>query len=137
MKIVNPYFLDELLSPLTGLADDDGAVEHYRHIELNSEDQYKSVIKDTLIEPFNNLDEERKQKSKLALSYYLTKQKCNFERVFNSCLPPFHPPEDARDFFIWLWESLFPGESYIVSDSETYKVVPNIYEPNRPTRAKK
>ena len=134
MKIVNPYFLDVFLRPITGLADDDEAVLYYQEIELGSEEQYKAVIRDTLVEPFNSLDEEKKQKSKLALGYYLTKQAIDFQRVFDSCLPPFDLPENARDFFVWLWEELFAGENYIVPDYETYKVVPDIHEPNRPTK---
>lgn len=59
MKIVNPYFLHVFLRPIIGLADDDEAVEYYRQIELKSEDQYKAVIRDILIEPFKSLDEEK------------------------------------------------------------------------------
>lgn len=59
MKIVNPYFLDVFLRPITGLADDNEAVLHYQGIELNSEEQYKEVIRGMLIESFNSLNEEK------------------------------------------------------------------------------
>lgn len=134
MKIVNPFFLDVLLGPITGLADDDEAVQHYEKIELCSEEQYKAVIRDILVTPYNGLDEEKKEKAKLALSYYLSRQEVDFQRVFDSCLPPFDPPPHARDFFAWLWDVLFPNESFLVSDSETYRVVADIHEPNRPAR---
>jgi hypothetical protein len=134
MKIVNPYFLDVLLRPITGLADDDDAVLHYQGIELSNEKQYKEVIRGTLIGPFNSLDDEKKKKSEIALSYYLTKDEIDFQRVFDSCLPPFDPPTNARNFFVWLWEELFAGKDYIIPDLETYRVMPDIHEPNRPSK---
>lgn len=131
MKIVNPYFLDVFLRPITGLADDDEAVLYYQKIELNSEEQYRALIRDTLVGHFESLDDVKKQKSKLALSYYLTRQEIDFQRIFDSCLPPFDLPANASDFFVWIWEELFAGEDYIITDSETYKVVADIHEPNR------
>ncbi|ELK38905.1 hypothetical protein BAG01nite_49530 [Brevibacillus agri] len=131
MNVVNPHFLDVFLRPLTGLADDDEAVAHYKEIELQTEQQYKAVIRETLVEHFNNLEEVEKRKSKIALSYYLTKPEIDFERVFYSLLPPFDAPPNARDFFLWLWEELFIGESFELIDVESYKVVADMYEPLR------
>lgn len=43
-------------------------------------------------------------------------------------------PSDPRDFFVWLWEELFIGESYELPDVDSYKVVADMYEPLRSTR---
>ncbi|HBZ80066.1 MULTISPECIES: hypothetical protein [Brevibacillus] len=134
MNVVNPHFLDVFLRPLIGLADDDEAIAHYKEVELQTEEQYKAVIRETLVEQFNNLEEVEKRKSKLALSYYLTKPGIDFESVFESLLPPFDLPPNARDFFLWLWEELFIGESYELADAESYKVVADMYEPLRSTK---
>lgn len=134
MKLVNPYFLNDLMSPITGLADDDEAVSYYNSLNISSEEQYRSIIREVFIEYFSSLDKQKKDKTKTALSFYLSKQDSDFERVFESCLPPFDPPTDVRDFFVWLWEELFKGESYIISDMESYKIVPDIHEPNRPIK---
>lgn len=131
MKTVNPYFIDVFLIPIAGLGDDDEAVLHYQNVELINENQYKLLIRETLVEPFKNLGEVKKKKSKIALSYYLTKSEIDFLRIFESCLPPFDAPENARDFFVWIWEEIFVGESYLLSDVESFKIVTDIHEPNR------
>ncbi|MCC0566090.1 hypothetical protein HN020_15355 [Brevibacillus borstelensis] len=136
MQVVNPHFLDLFLRPLTGLADDDEAIAYYKEIELLTEEQYKAVIRETLVEHFNNLEEVEQRKSKLALSYYLTEAEIDFERVFYSLLPPFDAPSNARDFFVWLWEELFDGESFELKDAESYKVVADMYEPLRSSEKK-
>lgn len=133
MKTVNPYFLDVFLRPLAGLGDDEEAVKFYQEMNLVTEDDYRRVIKDTLVEDFNRLDEEKKRKSKVALSYCLTKPVVDFEGIFNASLLPFDPPEDARNFFVWLWTELFKKESYIMLDVESYHIVSDVNEPNRPT----
>lgn len=56
----------------------------------------------------------------------------DFERVFESCLPPFDPPKIALDFFVWLWEALFNNEDYNIDPNEVYKIVADVHEPNRP-----
>ena len=98
MKIINPYFLDIYLEPLTGLGDDDEAVRHYQEMNINTEEQYRAIIRKTIKEYFDNLDEEKKSKSKMALSYYLSTRMIDFERIFDSCLLPFDAPKNAIDF---------------------------------------
>jgi len=131
MKTVNPYFLRKLLDPIAGLADDDESVIYYQNMNKNNEVQYRKIIKDILKPYFEGINEIVQQKSKLALSYYLSKDKFDFESVFESCLPPFDPPEDPRDFFVWIWEELFGDEDYKILNIESYKENPDIHEPNR------
>lgn len=131
MIIVNPYFLHDLMSPITGLGDDDKVVSYYRKMGTISEAQYRKIINEMFIDYYNSIDEDKKKKSKTALSYYLSKPDFDFERVFESCVPPFDPPADARDFFMWLWEELFKDESYLISDFQSYRIVSDIHEPNR------
>lgn len=129
---VNPWFIDSLLSPITGLGDDDSAVALYRKMNVTTEEQYREIINKKFVDYFNGLSDRNKNKTKLALSYYLTTNKIDFERVFESCLPPFDPPQCARDFFVWLWEELFRDEEYLISDLSPFQVNSNIHEPNRP-----
>lgn len=131
MKSVNPYFLRELLTPLTGLADDDLAVESFRDLAPNDTEGVCAVIRRFLVPHYERLSPTARDKAKLALGYYLSKPRTDFSRVFNSCLLPFPPPDDARLFFLWLWQELFPSESYELSNSETFREVPDIHEPNR------
>jgi len=134
MKIANPFFLHDLLSPITGLADDDEVVSFYNKMGVISEDQYRKIIKNNFIDYYNSLMCDKQQKIKTALSYYLSKPDFDFGRVFDSCLPPFDPPANVRYFFVWIWEELFKEDNYLISDIESYKIVPDIHEPNRPTK---
>lgn len=136
MKIINPYFLIHLLSPIDGSGDDDNVVSHYNEMGIIREEQYRIIINNLFIDYYHGLDIDKQQKTKLTLSFYLSKANFDFNRIFESCLPPFDPPANARDFFVWIWEALFNEESYLISDLESYKIVPDIYEPNRPTKSK-
>lgn len=131
MKIVNPYFLLDLLGPITGRGDDDEEVEKYKYIDSSDETHYKIIIKEIFVDYYLGLTKHNQGKAKLALSYYLSKSDLDFERIFESCLPPFDPPNDPRDFFVWIWEALFNGESYEIDPSEKYKIVADVNEPNR------
>jgi len=131
MNQVNPFFLHELLGPLTGLADDDSTVDFFRSIDPNDPDQVRPIIRRYLVPYFDQLQAPAKRKAKLALSYYLSNSSANFARVFHSCLLPFPPPDDARMFFLWLWEELFPNENHQLTDLTAFREVPDIHEPNR------
>lgn len=131
MKNVNPYFLHELLAPLTGLADDDSAVETYRGLDSNDSSKVRQIIRRVLLPHFSQLRPPGKERAKLALSYYLSKPAADFARVFDSCLLPFAPPDDVRLFFVWLWEELFPSESYEQPNLTAFREVPDPYEPTR------
>lgn len=62
MKIVNPYFLHDLLGPITGRGDDDEAIEKYRLVDFSDETQYKVIIDELFVAYFQSLSEENKSK---------------------------------------------------------------------------
>ena len=62
----------------------------------------EKIINEKFVDYYKSLDKDKQQKSKIALSYYLSKPDSDFERVFESCLPPFDPPANARNFFVWI-----------------------------------
>ncbi|MDR2981212.1 MAG: hypothetical protein LBV12_03080 [Puniceicoccales bacterium] len=131
MKTVNPYFLHVLLDPLTGLADDEDAVEKFATLNPDDQHEVRTVIREMLTPNFENLPSQTQKRCKQALAYYLSKPDANFGRVYEACLPPFDPPKDPRDFFVWIWSELFPGEIYEEHASELYCEVPDIEEPGR------
>ncbi|MEO3943963.1 hypothetical protein [Gorillibacterium sp. CAU 1737] len=133
MVSVNPYFISDLLSPITGLADDDEAVEKYRDIDTSVDNHYREIIRLEIKTYYDCLSNENKEKVKGALNYYLSTSEIDFERVFESCLPPFDPPKDARNFFIWVWEELFEGENYKITNKAEYVINSDVNEPNRPS----
>ena len=121
MKIVNGFFLDALLDPLCGLGDSETAVLKYADLNPNDEESVRSVIRNLIVPATRKLSEKKKEQVRLACQYYLTKGGINFNRVFESILPPFGPPDDVRKFFEWTWEECFPDESYILSNLEEYE----------------
>jgi hypothetical protein len=129
MKTVNPYLLTVFLKPITGLADDDEAVMKFQSLGTLSEADYRKIIRDDLVQPFLKLPNKLKEKAKLSLCYYLNKKGYDFEAVFDFCSPPFDPPKDPRDFFLWIWQETFSGEECKLDIAEAYKEVNDMYEP--------
>lgn len=129
MNKVNQAFLHDILIPLAGLADDDEQAEKYSSIDPNDEDSVKSIINATIIPYIQNQSKMYKDCVKDALSYFLTQDKVDFEGIFDSNLLPFPAPTKAKLFFVWIWELLFEGKSYIVTDLIGYVEINDIYEP--------
>jgi hypothetical protein len=131
MKTVNPYFLHKLIAPLAGLADEDMSLEKYGSLNPNDLGQLGEVIRRELRPHFLALNAEGKDRAKLALAYYLSREGSDFGRVLDSSLLPFDSPDDPRNFFVLLWAELFPEEELIPIDISGFKEVPDIHEPNR------
>ncbi len=122
MLIIEPNLLRIFLEPLTGLADDDEEVLYYMNKPPRTEEDYRSIIKERLKEPFHQKEEKKKTKANLALRYYLSHPTIDFERVYESVLPPFDPPHPPKEFFLWIWEELFKDEDYSLNE-EDYKMI--------------
>jgi hypothetical protein len=129
MQTVNPYFINVLLAPLAGLADDVDAVNHFNNLDPNDEPSVKKIIRSLIVPYSKDLSTQCVDRVRLAYMYYLSIEKLNFERVFESVLPPFDPPDDPRKFFVWIWDECFPGEPFRIEKAEDYKVKVDINEP--------
>lgn len=112
MITVNPVYIDEVLSPLIGGADDESTIEIYGHYRSDEESDIKELARDVLLPEFKKQKPILQDAVKNTLAYYLTyPKKVNFESIFNSLLLPLDTPSNARVFFQWIWEAFFPGES--------------------------
>jgi hypothetical protein len=131
MNSVNPYFLHTLLEPLTGLADDDMAVQAYAKLDPNDELQMRAIIRETIVPHALSISRNAMKRVKLAYKFYLSKPDANFERVFYSTLPPFDAPNDPRQFFVWIWDECFVGEDFRLTNLEEYIENPDVNEPLR------
>jgi hypothetical protein len=112
VKTIYTNLLDDFLGRLTGLADDDEETLKYRPLNRNCRQAVKEVIKERILPEFQSFTPLMQEASKLCLKYYLSKPGFRFDRVYESLLLPFDHPDDARDFFVWIWEVLFDGEDY-------------------------
>lgn len=70
------------MSPITGLGDDDDVVGFYGDMGIISDDQYRKIKNEKFVDYYKSLDKDKQQKSKIALSYCLSKPDSDFERIF-------------------------------------------------------
>lgn len=132
MKTVNPSLVSATLAGLTGLADDDEVGEMlFTTVDPNDQTQVKQVIRKYLKPDFVKGGHAYQQGIKTSLAYYLTTDRIDFERVYDSCLLPFNPPTPARLFFEWVWQEFFPKDHYLLDKVDEYREKDDIYEPTR------
>lgn len=130
MLTVNVYMVRDLLCPLGGSADDDVKILQYENTDGNNEAEIKNIITKIIKPYFDKQTEIYKASSKRSLSYFLTTNRMDFGDIFDSCLIAFDHPTDARDFFLWIWEILFPDESYHLDEIKKYTEIEDINECN-------
>ncbi len=104
------YDIDVFMDPWAGLADDDEISAYYNSIGTLSDDQYLEIIKKDLLPYFNSFNTNIRRELLNKLLHALNMPNYNFEREFNSVLPPFPPPQDPRQFFIWIYEQISERE---------------------------
>ncbi len=119
---VNPWYASALLDPVTGLADDDEAMEHYRYLDPNDEAQVREVIRRELVPYYRRWDPASQQMGKLALSWALAFRRDWLGRVYEDSLPAFDSPDEPALFFEWLWAELFGDEDFRLGDPGDYLV---------------
>lgn len=110
MRTINLQFIDAMLGPLVGGANDKTQVEQYRNFNANNEYLVKAVIAETLKPRFDSRPTRYKKGVKNALAYALLLDEFDFNGVFRNNHIAFNPPADPRKFFLWTWEILFLEE---------------------------
>jgi len=111
MITVNPIYIDYVLDPLVGGADNDEAMDKYGHYNSDDENDVKLLAKEVLLPRFLKQPTRLQTAIKNSLAYYLVYPKQNFEAIFNSMLTSIETPTNSRIFFQWIWEVFFDGES--------------------------
>ncbi|MDR3198016.1 MAG: hypothetical protein LBU34_09135 [Planctomycetaceae bacterium] len=131
-KIVNSLFLSMFLYPCAGMADyvDMNHEQAYLlDIDPNNKSQVVDVIQSIFIPYYqSNYSPEELLRMKNALQYYLATNNIDFSQEYNSQLMPFDHPQNAKDFFLWIWETCFPNEHYELSIDDEYIVITHIWE---------
>lgn len=134
---VNPDLIAGLLGPFIGLADDDDAFELYRSLDCNDEGQVKQLIRQHVRKNFNKYSEKGQNRIKLTLKYALSNNDFPFHDVYYGSLLPFDAPSNPRDFFVWIWEELFPDEDFVPMDITTVRIHADPSELNFPDMRKR
>ncbi len=125
---INKAFIDGFLFPIAGGADIDEEIEKYGDIDNNNEIEVKEIIAEKIKPNFENWSLNKQERARLALSYYLTTNKLDFRRKFDSYIPAFELPDNPHDFFKWIWEVIFPGENYEMSNWREYAEISDMDE---------
>jgi len=107
-KQSDQYFLELLLSPWIGLADDDASIVKYRFVDPNNEPQVKSIVLSDLGPHVAGLDPECRNRIKHSLLKAIRTDQIDLGRFFDALLPPFDHPKDPRDIFRWILEVIYP-----------------------------
>jgi len=75
-------------------------------------------LQKTVKPSFDKLTDESKAQVKNSMRYFLTTRKLDFYNILiNQQESSLRLPDDPIGFFVSLWEILFPGESYELSDT--------------------
>jgi hypothetical protein len=127
---VNRNFIDSILSPLIGSGDIDEEMDSYKNINPNSETEVKNIISNTIKPEFEKNSTDFKKIARETLAFYLTTEKIDFGRLYNSLLIAFDHPDNPKVFFIWVWQILFNNEQYQLDNWEDFKEVNDPREPN-------
>lgn len=129
METVNWYMLNDLLSPIGGTGDVDEECLKYQNLDSNDEGQVKKVIMERIYPYYYGSSASYQKSVRISLSYFLTTNRLNYGRLFDSCLIAFDHPVDSRDFFLWIWECLFPNENYRMKNVKDYQEIEDLDEP--------
>lgn len=131
MPTVNMFILENLIAPLGGTADmDDEKATALREVDGNNESDVKNVLYQEIKPYYDSRSNDHKISIKRSLSYYLTTDKVDFGRMYDSVLIAFGHPTNPKDFFIWIWEILFPKEKYNLDNLNQYIEIEDINEAN-------
>lgn len=132
MTKVNEWILRSLLDPLGGTADiDDDKSDQLQQIGNNNKAEVKEIIIKHIKPFFESKSDEFKKKAKDSLSFFLTTDQTDFGYLFDSCLIAFDHPNNPKDFFIWIWEILFPNESFKIDNTENFLIENDLNEANK------
>jgi hypothetical protein len=113
---------EHVLLPLGGLADDDASELHA--IDSSDEAQVRAMIRTHIRPQFEAFPDYFQFAIKLSLSYFLTSTHdlSTFERPLDSLLASELNTPNPKDFYLWLWQELVPGEPSELPDIERYRV---------------
>lgn len=133
MTTVNPHFIDSLLDPWGGGADDGDEIDRYAWVDPSDDLTIRRVIVQDMVPYVARWDEAGRSKTKLALQFCLSFAPDRFfERTFDSCLMPFNAPTPARRLFEIAWEELFGNEDYrLPGSAKDYEINDDLMEPNQ------
>ncbi len=113
----NSAYLENLLAPLNTIANDEARV--YARYDSENEKLVKRVFEKHIRPYFQGIPQQSQDNCKMNLKYFLTTGDAPFHDIINDQYEsPLDSPLDPKSFFVWLWEVLFPGEDFHLSQND-------------------
>jgi hypothetical protein len=126
---VNTAFAAVVFENIGGLADFDNVKPEleFWHDTPDGNSDVREVVMRYVVPDVKAFKPEFLAKAKLAIQYLLTFNPEAADRTFPSILAPCSPSRPASLMYEWVWEEVFPGESWELDRSLEYQVV---YDPD-------
>lgn len=116
MPVANFHYLSELLGPLNVIPDAQQAAIVTK-LDPDDPETVKAMIREHLLPAYRELTEETVTRYKNNLRYYLSTNSAPFDRLISEQQDsPLRPPQEPRLLFLWIWESMFPEEDYLLTE---------------------
>ncbi len=109
----------DFIGVLNILTDEEGSI-----VKSEEDEQgFREIIRRHVKPWYKQYTEASAQIYKDTLRYYLTTNEIDFDDIWGQQQDADIPTTtDPRDFFVWIWEELFPGENYEISDLSDWSV---------------
>lgn len=92
--------------------------------DINNPSLYKRVFGEQIKPFFERLLPEQQIIVKRTFMYFLTTKNAPFEDILSGLQEtPLPIPDEAHQYFIWLWDVLFPNEDYLLQDTSNWRVL--------------
>jgi hypothetical protein len=119
MPVANSYYLDYLVGPLNVVSD-----EEVSDVKSGDDAESISEIIRCFVRPeFELLTAQSQEDCKNSLRYFLSTKNAPFRKILSDQQEsPIGLPTDPSQFFIWIWDVLFPGEDYQIENPEQWDV---------------
>ncbi len=123
-KLVSPIVISGFLEGFQ--AEDDSFFEKYPNFDVNDEENVRNLIR---TERSASDYAEKNNRNRFyfnSFCYFLTKDAIDFGEFFDqSSYLPFCKPENPKQFFIWMFEELFPEASWKMDSAEEFTITTN------------
>lgn len=120
MIYVNRFWLSYIWSAVSGDLDDPKLMLK----DMNEPENFNTLIQEYLLPSYENYKKYQdvsfnrmKSTWKYAINFYNEEE---LDRAFESGVPAFSIPSSPRDFYIKIWNTIFPSESWEICDKERY-----------------
>jgi hypothetical protein len=132
VKPINLHYVESLLMPWAGSAEEDDRHTEFDGLDPDDEGAIRRRIRADLVPYYERWDDRSKDKAKKALSFAMTFLDEEFFRgTFHGAMIVFEPRPPFLDIFEWLWEELFGDEDWrLPGKPKDYQLENAIWQPN-------